>query len=533
MEKTTIKEKYEDIRLPEGYDIINDYQNNVEQAVVDNLFDYFGRVYYKNYDGNPNAKKPRNHYISKYDVKLFDIINKKIIKFLILAIIFTVLAVVGYVIYYFVAGPSFGEIKIKINDLVGTNGWDKLSWEFVFYFTFALICLIALIALIFIGLTIYWSLIKYFENARINSKIDAWNKVFYNFTHHLSKTGLYNSLQAAIPELVFDKHTPIYDRKNYNLHSRIYAYADIPRDARKIDFKNLFSGFYKGCPFNVSYSAWEWFREAKIVDETISDDGHKALVNVRRSLRRFEDKICVLSLDTFAENKLNFVLNNPDGRNLRLQNKIFNNIFTLAVNNPKLAYIVFTPYVQHTLARCKTWSDSSRAIRQVIKEGNKIYVVFDGKADFFLFDRITNPQLNYVFNSRNEYVNVVSGVNQRRVDSLAKKFAVGSLDETASLMVEYILEELDVLFTSLEMATCYPLDQSLIAKEKNKRTLYDVLEEKTNENNNLKFKTINDLEQRISQIEQANVNLSEPWQPRFHGERINLKEDKPFLEPEK
>lgn len=527
MERNSIKA--EEIKLPEGYDIINDYQENTEQAVVDNLFDYFGRVYYKNY-GNTEVKKVRNHYISKHDLNLFRLLNKKIIKFGVAAAVLIILAIIGYVLFYFLAGATFADVFNLAATNAGVNGWSEDAWRALFIVIFTIICLVLFAGLICLGFAIYWLCIRGIESKRIHAKIDDWNAVFGSFCHNLSKSGIHNAIQSAIPTLVFDKHTPTYDRKTYNLHSRIYSFADIPRDAKKIDFKNLISGFYKGSPFSISYSAWEWFREAKVVNEKTNNDGHKVFVNVKRSLRRFEDQICVLTVDSFAENKLNFVLNNPDGKNLRLQNKIFNNVFSLAVNNPKLAYTVFTPYVQHTLARCKTWCDAARSIRQVIKEGSKIYVVFDGKSDFFKFDRIVDPKLNYVFNTRDTYTNVVIN-NDSRIQSKQKLFAIGSLDETASLMTEYILEELDILFTALEMATCYPLDNSIIAKQKSKQTLYDVLEKKQNENINLKYRNISDLNDRlIYDVPVANIDLSQPWQPKFEGERISLKEDKSFLD---
>ncbi len=518
------KTKADEIRLPEGYDIINDYQENTEQAVVDNLFDYFGHVYYKNH-GDSTVVKARNHYISKHDLNLFRLIDKKIIKFGVITSVLILLGVIGYILFYFLVGSTFAEVSQKSASLAGN--WTTQQWDTLFISVFTIICLISFIGIVMFGFTLYWILIKSTESKRVNNKIRDWNEVFYNFSHNLTKTGIHNAIQAAIPNLVIDKHTPAYDRKTYNLHSRIYSYGEIPRDAKKIDFKNVVSGFYKGSPWSISYSAWEWFREAKVVDQKTDADGRKVFVNVKRSLRRFEDKINVLTVDTFAESKLNFVLNNPDGKNIRLQNKIFNNIFSLAVNNPKLAYTVFTPYVQHTLARCKTWTDSCRQIRQVIKEGSKIYVVFDGKENFFNFDRITNPELNYIFNSRHEYTNVVVG-GDRRLYGKQKRFAIGSLDESASLMTEYILEELDILFSVLEMATCYPLDDALVAKEKSKRTLYDVLEEKRNDADKLKYKTIQDLDDRFHEIPKANVDLSQPWEPQFKGQKIDIAGPKPF-----
>lgn len=522
MENTSVK--LEDIKLPDGYDFIDDYQKNTEQNVVDNLFDYFGHVYYKNYDGS-TIKKARNHYISKHDIRLFHLLDKRILRNGLLALIFGAIAIVGYVLYYFFVGPTFGAVQEKVQSLIGQAGIDKIGWEIIIYGSFVLTCFFALLAIIFFGFFIYWIVVRAAEQRRVDGKIKDWNQVFYNFSHNLTKSGIHNAIQASIPDLVLDKHTPRYDRKSYNLHSRVYTYADIPRDARKIEFKNLFSGFYKGSPFSVSYSAWEWFREAKEISQKTDSTGHKVFVNVKRKLRRFEDKICVLSIDSYAESKLNFVLSNPDGKNIRLQNKIFNNVFTLAVNNPKLAYTVFTPYVQHSLARCKTWSDAGRAIRNVIKEGNKIYVIFDGKSDFFNFERITNPELNYVFNSRHEYTNVIIG-GDRRIQGKRKKFAIGSLDEAASLMTEYILEELDILFTALEMGSCYPLDDALLEKAKSKKTLYDILDEKREANLDHKYKIVGDIRDRFSEIPIADVELRNKFMPTYNNEKITLKKDK-------
>ncbi len=510
-------------KLPEGYDVIGEYQDNIEQSLVDNLFDYFGRVYYKNHSINGGSKdqiKLRNSYLSKYDKKIFKLVNKKFVSYLIASLVFLLIATIGYVLFYFFVGSSYNDVINKANSLaVDPNSIITTSngWLILFLIVFVVINLFALIAIIMLIFTISWYIKNNQQYNRIIKKNKMWNKSFYNFATNLTEKGILNAIQASIPYFVVDKHTPSFDKTIYNIHNRIYSYANIPQDARRIRFNCLSSGFYRGNAFSLSFSSWEWFREAKVIDQNKVGPS-KVNIHARRSLRRFEDCICVLAVDTFAEPKLNFVLNNPDGKNIRLQNKIFNNVFSLAVNNPDLAYTVFTPYVQHTLSRCKTWTDSSRGIRQVIKEGSKVYVVFDGREDFFKFSRIIDPRLNYVFNSVEARSSVLLSKQNRLSDvSHNELLKLGSLDETASLMTEYILEETDILFTALEMATCYPMDNIIVKKQKQAKTLYDVLEEKKN-NPGMKFKTITELNSSFDEINKkvADIGFNQKA-PTFKG----------------
>ena len=510
-------------KLPEGYDVIGEYQDNIEQSLVDNLFDYFGRVYYKNHSINGGSKdqiKLRNSYLSKYDKKIFKLVNKKFVSYLIASLVFLLIATIGYVLFYFFVGSSYNDVINKANSLaVDPNSIITTSngWLILFLIVFVVINLFALIAIIMLIFTISWYIKNNQQYNRIIKKNKMWNKSFYNFATNLTEKGILNAIQASIPYFVVDKHTPSFDKTIYNIHNRIYSYANIPQDARRIRFNCLSSGFYRGNAFSLSFSSWEWFREAKVIDQNRVGPS-KVNIHARRSLRRFEDCICVLTVDTFAEPKLNFVLNNPDGKNIRLQNKIFNNVFSLAVNNPDLAYTVFTPYVQHTLSRCKTWTDSSRGIRQVIKEGSKVYVVFDGREDFFKFSRIIDPRLNYVFNSVEARSSVLLSKQNRLSDvSHNELLKLGSLDETASLMTEYILEETDILFTALEMATCYPMDNIIVKKQKQAKTLYDVLEEKKN-NPGMKFKTITELNSSFDEINKkvADIGFNQKA-PTFKG----------------
>ena len=510
-------------KLPEGYDVIGEYQDNIEQSLVDNLFDYFGRVYYKNHSINGGSKdqiKLRNSYLSKYDKKIFKLVNKKFVSYLIASLVFLLIATIGYVLFYFFVGSSYNDVINKANSLaVDPNSIITTSngWLILFLVVFVVINLFALIAIIMLIFTISWYIKNNRQYNRIIKKNKMWNKSFYNFATNLTEKGILNAIQASIPYFVVDKHTPSFDKTIYNIHNRIYSYANIPQDARRIRFNCLSSGFYRGNAFSLSFSSWEWFREAKVIDQNKVGPS-KVNIHARRSLRRFEDCICVLAVDTFAEPKLNFVLNNPDGKNIRLQNKIFNNVFSLAVNNPDLAYTVFTPYVQHTLSRCKTWTDSSRGIRQVIKEGSKVYVVFDGREDFFKFSRIIDPRLNYVFNSVEARSSVLLSKQNRLSDvSHNELLKLGSLDETASLMTEYILEETDILFTALEMATCYPMDNIIVKKQKQAKTLYDVLEEKKN-NPGMKFKTITELNSSFDEINKkvADIGFNQKA-PTFKG----------------
>lgn len=85
-----------------------------------------------------------------------------------------------------------------------------------------------------------------------------------------------------------------------------------------------------------------------------------------------------------------------------------------------------------------------------------------------------------------------------------KKLKCGSLDETTSLMVEYILEEFDLMFSALEMATCYPTDSVIenIRNDIKSKTLLDVLEEKkTGKPSDLSSKTISQLNQPLEKNE--------------------------------
>ncbi len=59
------KPAVEKFTLPKNYDVVTEYQENIEQGIVDSLFDYFGRVYYQSDVSTQDGKKVRNHYISK------------------------------------------------------------------------------------------------------------------------------------------------------------------------------------------------------------------------------------------------------------------------------------------------------------------------------------------------------------------------------------------------------------------------------------------------------------------------------------
>ncbi|MGL4951044.1 MAG: hypothetical protein ACRC4M_04415 [Mycoplasma sp.] len=450
--------------------VANGYQSNIQDKKA-----------IKNY---PGAERIRNKAVSKYDEHLFALIKRKFWSKIGFSA-FCLLAFIGGVVaWFFLIGSNLKFTVRTVQDWADASGIPLIYMEIIVGTAFALLMLLALTSIILFLLGLNWQFKKTREASRVKEKVNQWNQNYTNFANNLTSSGIKAAIQTSITDLIFDKGTPLYDKKTFNLHNRIYTYSSIPQDAHRIEFKNLSSGFYKGSPFNVSYSKWEWFREAKVIDQKINKESNVITNSVSRSLKRFEDSICVVTIETFAEPKLNFVLNNPDGRNLRLQNSIFNDIFSLAVNNQKLAYKIFTPYVQHTLSRCKTWSGNCKSIRQVIKEGSKLHVVLDGKDDFFNFDVITNPELNHIFRSKDLYFkNVVSG--KPKAKTLNKRLKFGSLDDSAALMTEYIFEELDVLISALEMGACLPVDNSLRAKP-NHKTLYDVLEEKrlaaTNQN---------------------------------------------------
>lgn len=480
--KNPQENQVEKFTLPTNYDVVSDYQENTEQGIVDSLFDYFGKVYYQS-DLNTKDKKVRNNYISKYDSRILKMFARRTNRLWFAFAILFLLGVGG------ILGVLFAtqfDLSAFFNNTIG-YGWpgSTLLWTIVFAIIVALSIGCLIISIVLLISVIYWMRLDSKFAKRTREKIKEWNRVFDRFSKSLEKSSILNAIQSGMPDFVLDKRTPAYDRKIYNIHNRIYAYSGIPQDARRINYTNTLSGFYKGAAFSLSTSTWEWFREAKLVEEEMNDRNTALNINVKRSLKRFEDSICLLVVDTFADPKLNFVLNNPDGKNIRLQNDIFNNIFSLAVNNAKHAHNVFTPYAQHSLARLKTWTAVCKNVRQVIKEGSKIYVVFDADNDFFKFDRITDPSLNYVFNSKNISDNtvfkngdVVSTSSKSKKDRYSIK--CGSLDETASLMIEYILEEVDLLFTCLEMATCFPVDDAFTKDLKNSRakTLMSILEEK-------------------------------------------------------
>lgn len=494
-------------RLPDGYDVIDTYQNVTEQAIVDNLFDYLGKVYYKT-DHSSKGEKIRNSAISKYDKQLFKFINRKIGVFLAWAALFIAITIGGLLAFGILIGENQTKIVEQISTFSSQWNWSLTSVEALVYSVAAIICLFALIALYCLVMIFYWFFTRCSQRTRVKEKVSQWKNNYARFTSNLTKSGIKNAIQTSIPELVFDKATPMYDKRIYNLHNRIYSYSNIPQDAKKNEYKNLSSGFYKGYAFSLSYSAWEWFREAKVVSQVASKSEHAIGFSAKRSLKRFSDSICVLTIDTFSEPKLNFVLNNVEGTNIKLQNTVFNKVFTLAVNNPKLAYTVFTPYVQHTLSRCKTWSQSSKAIRQVIKEGTKIHVVFDGKKDFFDFEMLTNPEKNIAFISKEKYLRSSSyPTNKRKNLTIYAKNKYGSLDDTAALMVEYLLEETDILYTALEMGTCFPMNNSFKQYNNNiEKTLFNVLEEKKQSVS--LDPIITQLNERIREVPQAEVNFN-------------------------
>lgn len=526
MEKVENK-KDVSLNLPNGYDVVTEYKDNIEQNIVDNLIDYFGRVYYRT-NNTKHTGKIRNNSISKYDNQILNYISKKTLILLAIFIPLFFLGVLGFVLISSLAGGDIGSINAHLVEVAGagTAKFASLQGLVIAGFIFSSFFIIASVAvLIWIGV---WGYRRLLQTERINDKVNQWNRNFDNFVSNLKFGGLMNTIQASTPDFVVDKHTPSYDRRIYNLHNRIYSYADIPQDARRLEYLNLLSGFYKGNAFSLSFSSWEWFREAKVIDQDIDANLSQMNINIKRNLKRFEDGICVLAVDTFVDPDLNFVLNNPDGKNIRLQNKIFNNIFSLAVNNPKNAYKVFTPYVQHTLSRLKTWSDASKCIRQVIKEGTKIYVIFDGSNGFFKFDRILKKELNYVFNTNKVKPNVIFQ-DEKTIKEVynENKIKCGSLDESASLMVEYILEEFDLLYTALEMATCYPTDAVIDSMKKTNRstTLKDVLEDKKRSTSGLADRTINELNSQFANnaidLNQLDVNLSRR-PPMFNAQRASL-----------
>lgn len=511
----------EKFALPKGYDVVTEYQENVEQGIVDSLFDYFGKVYYKS-DVNTQGKKVRNEYISKYDKKLLKMFASRThnLWFVFAALLFT--GVVGLTLFLTLIGTDIADgvtsLAAKLSNFDTTSPlYMFLIVFFAIIFAFIIGCL--LLSIITLVSVIYWMKLDSKHSKRMKDKIQEWNRVFDSFSKSLDKNSILNAVQSSIPDLIFDKKTPSYDRKIYNIHNRVYSYSSIPQDAKRISYTNTLSGFYKGYAFSLSTSSWEWFREAKVVEEDLRESNASVHINIKRSLKRFEDNLSLLVVDTFANPKLNFVLNNPEGKNIRLQNDIFNNVFSLAVNNAKYAHNVFTPYVQHTLSRLKTWSDSSKNIRQIIKEGSKIYVIFDSDPDFFKFERVANPAYNYIFNSKNldessifKDGKKVSGKDTKKsTKANAKSVKCGSLDETASLMTEYILEETDLLFSALEMATCYPADDAFInsSKENKKsKTLLNVLEEKRNKDySKLATERINSITSDDLDLQESTMNV--------------------------
>lgn len=472
----------EKFTLPPNYDVVTEYQENIEQGIVDSLFDYFGKVYYQS-DVSTQGKKVRNNYISKYDARILRMFARRTnILWFIFAILF-ILGVGGLLGILFGIGFQLTSIHQATRDWPG--GDNPILWTVVFAILIGISCGLIILSIVLFISVIYWMRLDARFARRTREKIKEWNRVFDRFSRSLDKASILNAIQSGIPDFVLDRRTPAYDRKIYNIHNRIYAYSGIPQDARRVHYTNTLSGFYKGYAFSLSISTWEWFREAKLVEEEMNKNNSSLNISVKRSLKRFEDSICLLVVDTFADPKLNFVLNNPEGKNIRLQNDIFNNIFSLAVNNAKHAHNVFTPYVQHSLSRLKTWTNVCKNVRQVIKEGSKIYIVFDADADFFKFDRIVNPSLNYVFNSKNISENTIYKNGEMVAKKGGKnkyKIKCGSLDETASLMTEYILEETDLLYTALEMATCFPADDVFKKQSKKNasraKTLMSILEEK-------------------------------------------------------
>ncbi|MGL4948334.1 MAG: hypothetical protein ACRC42_03025 [Mycoplasma sp.] len=425
---------------------------------------------------NAPAEKVRNSAVSKYDEYLFALIKRIFWTRVAWAAFYFFLCIAGLIVFWFVAGSSVSTVWNQIQIWASQAGMSVIYMQIIVIGVFAIILSFALVGLVYVMLALNWKFKKGYELRRVRTKVDEWNQNYANFSHNLTVKGVRTAVSGAFADLVFDNVTPSYDRNSYNLHSKIYSFSNIPQDAQKIEFKNLNSGYYKGLPFNISYSKWEWFREAKVITQSTSVQKNEVKNKVSRSLKRFEDSICVLTVDTFSEPNLNFVLKNPDGRNITLQNKVFNDVFSLAVNNHKLAYKIFTPFVQHTFARCKTWSVNAKAIRQVIKEGTKLHVVFDGKRDFLNFEIITNPEYNYIFKSKDLYFKNV--INEKpRISELNKRIRFGSLDESASLMAEYIFEEVDLFVSALEIAASLPMDD-FVQKRNSQKTLLDVLEEK-------------------------------------------------------
>ncbi len=421
-----------------AYDTISKYKNIVEQNIVDGLFDYFGRIYYK-IDPNNKAGEVKNEYLTTRYMDEASRRERRWKQDSIWCAIFLILFAVAFVCVWFFVGNLPNDFK-NYENYIYIPSW----------------LLVAL--LLFIGVLLLISTIINFSKSFMmmrysKDQLKNWNNSFYYFTKRIENQGIKDAIEYGMSDLILDKHTASYDRTIYGLHNRLYTYADIPKDARRTKYHNLTSGVYKNNPFTISYSEWEWFREGREINEDVDAAYHTINVNLKRRLHRFEDSMIILSMDIDANPNLNFILNNFNGKNIKLQNNVFNSLFNLVVNDQNLAYKVFTPYVQHTYSRLKTWSPVSKMIRQVIKEGNKLYVIIDGFNDFFKFNKITDPELNIMFNTSERL-------------SLSE-IKVGSLDETASLMTEYILEETDLLYTILELGASLPADpEILVLKQK-------------------------------------------------------------------
>ncbi|MGL4951679.1 MAG: DUF3137 domain-containing protein [Mycoplasma sp.] len=426
------------------------------------------------------VQKVTNKTVSEYDEGLFYLLNKKMKVTGIWSLIFFTLFGASFALWWYFIGTTFGAVNDNISIWAKSLSMDIVWMRVMIISALSIMGLFFIAGVVYLALFCNWKFRKNSESSRIKRKVNNWNQCYKNFSNNISLSGIKAAVESSVPDLIFDKTTPKYDKNSYCLHDRIYNYGNIPQDAHRLQFKNITSGFYKGAPFNISFSSWEWYREAKIINETNSKNDANTS---SRSLKRFEDSICIITVDSFANPKLNFVLKNPDGRNIKLQNEVFNEIFSLAVNDKEKAYQVFTPYVQHTMSRCKTWSPNCKAIRQVIKDGSKIHIIFDGKSDFFEFEKVLNPQLNQMFANARTYADN-NQTEQRPMNSVInKKVGFGSLDDTASIIVEYIFNDIDLLISMLEISTCLPIDTKVSKLIDGKKTLFNVLQEKRTDNN--------------------------------------------------
>ena len=163
--------------------MVTEYQENIEQGIVDSLFDYFGRVYYQSDVSTQDGKKVRNHYISKYDSRVLKMFAKRTNSLWFAFSILFILGLGGLLAILFGVGTSI------LNIMGNTKGWWQpegmepgLFWAIIFGILLGICGGMLLISVVLLVSVIYWMRLDKRFARHTREKIKEWNRVFERFS---------------------------------------------------------------------------------------------------------------------------------------------------------------------------------------------------------------------------------------------------------------------------------------------------------------------------------------------------------------